>query len=166
MSSLMLSLRLSELSVASAGGVWACTGLDAATTARIASRTAAASSGEAGLRALVTPLRRCRKGESGWTGRRAVRAWAKAALREIRLAVDSLLAMALDLLVLLARRHIAPGGINYKSFIGGQAGTDCLYSSGFTFRVARLRRTSSWPASSVKVTFTLIFLPITASVTV
>ena len=52
--------------------------------------------------------------------------------------------------------------------VGGQAGTDCLYSGGFgfTFKVARLRRTSSLPASSVKVTFTLIFLPTTASVAV
>ena len=38
--------------------------------------------------------------------------------------------------------------------------------SAFTFRVARLRRTSSRPASSVKVTFTLSFLPTTASVAV
>ena len=51
---------------------------------------------------------------------------------------------------------------------GGQAGTDCLYSGGFgfTFKVALLRRTSSLLASSVKVTFTLIFMPTTASVAV
>ena len=101
-------------------------------------------------------------------GKRVARERANAELRAIRLAGDSLLVMALVLLVLLARWHIAPGGINDKSFIGGQAGTDCLYSGGFgfTFKVALLRRTSSLPASSVKVTFTLIFLPTTASVTV
>ena len=88
---------------------WAsAVGEDAASAARNARRTAAASSSEAGLRALTTLPRRCREGE----GLRGAKARAKASLQAVMQAVNSLLVMALVLTVLfncVIHCHL-PGG--------------------------------------------------------